>query len=453
MFAPDIPPIAKQAINLLEEAGYEAWLVGGFVRDALLNRPFTGDIDIATSAHPDQSSTLFRAQGHSVFETGIKHGTITVVIDQTPLEITTYRSEGTYRDHRHPDSVTFVRSIEDDLSRRDFTINAMAYHPTRGLVDPYGGQTDCQTQIIRCVGVPSVRFEEDALRVLRALRFASQLGFNIEDATSQAIFQYAPDLVRVSPQRLFAELDKLLCGIAVHATIMRYVDALAAVLPELIPMKGLDQKTRYHIYDVLEHTVYVIENIPPYSLGRWAALFHDMGKPDTFFVDEHGAGHMHGHPEVSVEHLYRVADRLRFPKKMTHDLELLVRYHDTRPTATEKSVRKLYTRMEERDDLMRVMFDLMRADALSQAPFCHKRVGLTNEVEQLYLTMRRNAGLFSPDDLPINGDDLIALGLAEGPEIGKALDILFHAVLNDEVALNREALLERARRLADKWNA
>lgn len=443
----DVPEYALSLITELENAGHEAWIVGGFVRDSLRGVN-AHDVDMACSAPWEETARIVRNAGWAAFETGTAHGTVSVHIEGSVVEVTTFRNDGTYADHRHPTCVTFVNTIEEDLARRDFTINAMAYHPVRGLLDPFGGRSDLEAKTLRCVGTPQKRFEEDALRMVRALRFASQLEFALEEETAAALFECKDLLGHVAGERLFAETEGLLCGSGVRSILIDYVDVLGAYIPELPPMKGLDQRTRYHIYDVLEHTAHVVASTPPYPLARWAALFHDAGKPDTYAIDEEGIGHMYGHPEASVKHLRATGRRLRFPSRLTHDLELLVRYHDTRPAATRKSVRKLFVRMEGNEYLFRVMCDLMRADALGHAPFCHTRVGITDEIEGIFDAMIAEEHCFSLKDLPVSGSDLIELGIPQGPLVGEALQELFQAVLDEEVEAERDALLERARTLA-----
>lgn len=447
-----LPNEALITLKTLEDNGYEAWFVGGFVRNSILTIP-SHDFDLATNALPQQSREILLSSGFAVYETGIKHGTITAILNGISFEITTYRSDGSYTDKRHPDSVCFVSHIEEDLSRRDFTINALAFHPERGILDPFNGKEDIEKKRIRCVGDANVRFAEDALRILRALRFASELTFSIEEDTEKALYSSASLLKSVAAERIFTETEKLLCGHNCREVLVSHVDILGVFLPELLPMKGLDQKTKYHIYDVLEHTAYVVYNTPPYPLARWAALFHDMGKPDTFFLDEHGIGHMHGHPKVSVYHLENVAKRLKFPKKLSHDLTLLVRYHDTRPAPTRKNVRKLFLRMEEKEYLFHAMCDLMRADALSQAPFCHERVALTDELEALFNEMIAQKAYFSVKDLPISGADLLEIGFSQGPQIGEVLTILLHAVLAKEIPADANALKKKAQQLFNKRQA
>ena len=278
----NIPPYATRILELLENEGFEAWCVGGCVRDALLETT-ASDIDITTNALVCEVKKTIGAHGHHTIDTGIAHGTVTVLIEGRGVEVTTYRSEGTYSDNRHPDSVEFVTSLKQDLSRRDFTMNAIAYHPSRGLFDPFDGQTDIKNGIIRCVGDPSQRFQEDALRILRACRFSSQLGFAIEEETFAAMGAHAYLLSSLSSQRLRSELERFICGDYIHDALMKCSDIVAAVIPELKDMKNFDQKTKYHIYDVLEHTAYCMQYVASRPLLRWAALFHDFGKPHTFF--------------------------------------------------------------------------------------------------------------------------------------------------------------------------
>ncbi len=435
-----IPTSVLAVIDLLEGAGYETWLVGGFVRDLLLKRPLH-DFDLTSAAAWQKTKELCLAAGFAVHETGTKHGTLTVVAHGHVLEITTFRKEGAYLDHRHPSEVLIADSIEEDLARRDFTVNAMAFHPARGILDPFGGRADLEARLIRCVGEGRKRFSEDALRILRALRFASQLGFTLAPATAEAALTQCEDLQLIAGERIEDELTKLLCGKNVYRVLMDHATILNVVLPELIPMEGLDQKTKYHIYDVYEHTAWVVHYSPATPLSRWAALLHDVGKPDTFFTDEEGVGHMYGHPKVSVEHLHSIAKRLRFSRAFTNDLALLIRYHDTRPAPTKKSIRRLYAKLENKEYLFHAMCDLMRADSLAQAPEYHERVKEIDELEALFDEMIAEDEVFSLRDLPISGKDLIEAGIPEGPAIGEALEAAFQEVVEERLPLNHAALL------------
>lgn len=435
-----VPQGVLDVIDTLEHAGYETWLVGGFVRDLLLERPLH-DFDLASAAPWQKTKELCLAAGFAVHETGIKHGTLTVVANDHVLEITTFRTEGEYLDHRRPSKVSFTDSIEQDLARRDFTVNAMAFHPCRGILDPFGGKQDLESGLIRCVGDPEKRFSEDALRILRALRFASQLGFALDTRTIEAANAHRNDLRLIASERIEDELTKLLCGQAVFAVLMQHTAILNVVLPELEPMEGLDQKTKYHIYDVYEHTAWVVHHSPATPLSRWAGLLHDVGKPDTFFTDEAGVGHMYGHPKVSEEHTRTIAKRLRFSRAFTHDLCLLVLYHDARPAPTRRSVRKLFAKLDHKEYLFHAICDLMRADSRAQAPEYHDRIAITDEIEAIFNTMIAEDAVFSLHDLPISGKDLIEAGIPEGPLVGKALSATLEEVIEERLPLEREALL------------
>lgn len=435
-----VPKSVLGVIDILERGGYETWLVGGFVRDLLLERPLH-DFDLACAAPWQKTKELCLAAGFAVHETGTKHGTLTVVANDHVLEITTFRTEGEYLDHRRPSRVSFTNSIEEDLARRDFTINAMAFHPERGILDPYQGQQDLKAGLIRCVGNAEKRFSEDALRILRALRFASQLGFALDTQTLKAANARRDDLRLIANERIESELTKLLCGEAIFPILMQYTAILNVVLPELKGMQGLDQKTKYHIYDVYEHTAWVVHYSPATPLSRWAGLLHDVGKPDTFFIDEDGVGHMYGHPKVSVEHVRNIAKHLRFPRAFTHDLALLVRYHDARPAPTRKAIRRLYAKLEGKEYLFHALCDLMRADSLAQAPEYHERVAITNELEALFDEMIAEDEVFSLRDLPISGKDLIEAGIPEGPLVGQALNAALEEVIEERLSLDYEALL------------
>lgn len=440
-----LPASVCAVIDALEKRGFEAWVVGGFVRDALRGVA-PHDADIATNAHWEQTREACLASGMAVHETGTKHGTVTVVYQNEPIEVTTFRTEGAYTDHRHPDSVLFVDTIEQDLARRDFTINAMAFHPVRGLVDPFDGQNDLANKIIRCVNDPGIRLQEDALRVLRAMRFASQLGFWIDPDTEAAIRRYAPTLTDVAGERLRQELEKLLCGNHVRQTLLRFPRELAYIVPCIEAMDGFDQHNPWHIYDVWEHTAAVVENTPAYPLVRWAALFHDAGKPDTFLIGADNLGHMPNHPIASVQHMRESAKTLHFSKKMQHDLDLVIRYHGDRPEPTTKSVRKLYALVEHNEDLFHAICDLMRGDARGKSTRATKWIQKINAAESLFNEMLKQGEVLSPADLPVNGTDLISLGVPQGPHVGLVLSELFSAVANEEVAPEREALLALARR-------
>jgi tRNA nucleotidyltransferase (CCA-adding enzyme) len=436
----ELPTQALTAIRLLENAGYEAWCVGGFVRDALRGCP-PDDVDLATSSIWTDTERVITEAGYPVEETGTAHGTVTAIIDGCRLEITTYRTDGTYSDGRHPDSVTFVSSIEEDLARRDFTMNAIAYHTERGLLDPYGGIDDLRRGVIRAVGEPLRRFDEDALRILRGCRFASQLGFDIDDATRFAMWKDKTKLMGLAPERLTVEMTKLLLGDHVHDTLMTCGNILAGFLPEIVAMEGFEQNSKYHIYDVWEHTAYVVQNTPATPLCRWTALFHDMGKPASAFT-ENGCRHFYNHPRLSVVIARGILKRLTLPHRLCEQILLLVRMHDVHIEPTDRSVKRALVRLDNDVDLMRALLDVKRADALSQEP--HFGAARLENVDALRKTLARvveEQQAFRLTDLKISGHDLIEAGFPQGPEIGKVLREALDAVIDGKVENERAALL------------
>lgn len=315
----------KKVLSLLQSHGFESYLVGGCVRDYLMGKD-PEDYDIATNASPNDVMSIFEED--RVIPTGLRHGTVTVIIEQMPIEITTYRIERGYSDKRHPDEVKFTDSLREDLARRDFTMNAIAYHPSKGLVDPFGGMADIQARCIRCVGKAEERFEEDALRILRALRFASVLDFTLFTDTERAVFNQKGALIQISSERVAEELTKLLCGQAVRRILLQFIDVIGVVIPELLPMKQFDQRTKYHCYDVLVHTAVALEHTPPDPILRWVVLLHDIGKPGTFTVDEMGAGHFYGHNQLSGEMADQLLQRLKFDAASRKRIVELICIHD-----------------------------------------------------------------------------------------------------------------------------
>ncbi len=434
-----VPSYALHTLEVLENAGHEAWVVGGFVRDTLLGRA-CADIDVATSALWQEAQCALEAAGCRTHETGVKHGTLTAIVDGMPVEVTTYRTDGTYADSRHPTEVRFVRSLKEDLARRDFTMNAIAYHPARGLADPFGGAADLRAGIVRAVGDPLLRFKEDALRILRACRFASQLGFCIEEATYAALLERKSLLRHISAERITHELDALLLGEHVHDALMGTADVLAAVLPELVAMKGFDQRTPYHIYDVLEHTAWVVQRSPATSLSRWAALFHDVGKPAAFFTRADGVGHFYGHQHIS-EQLARAAfGRLRFSPAFCDKVLTLVRCHDDVIEPAPKAVKRALARLGGDTDLFAALCALKRADALAQAPCCASRAQTADELMRVLDRILAEGAAFSLRDLRVNGRDVLALGVAEGPAVGDVLAAALDAVIDERTENEPEAL-------------
>ena len=434
-----LPSPARRTIDALEEGGYESWCVGGFVRDALMGRP-VHDVDIATAAPWQEASRVLAAAGARVHETGTAHGTITAVVDGEPIEVTTFRVDGTYRDGRHPDSVTFVSSIEEDLARRDFTVNALAYHPRRGILDPFGGRGDLEAGVLRAVGDPRRRFEEDALRILRACRFASQLGFALDEAAYQAAVSQKSLLARMSRERIARELDGFVCGDHVHDALLATVDILSFVLPELVAMRGFEQRTPYHIYDVLEHTAWVMQHSPAEPVARWAALCHDMGKPAAAFTGPDGVGHFYGHAAVSVALATGLFERLGMPTAVREAVLALVRRHDDVIEPTPRSVRRALNRLGGDPGLFRALCALKRADALSQAPRCAPRAQLADELVEVMERVLADEGAFTVRGLAVDGRAVMALGIPQGPAVGDALQAALEAVMDERVPNEPKAL-------------
>ena len=434
-----IPLRAKTALEMLNDRGYEAWLVGGSVRDILMNMP-AGDTDITTDATPQQVMEVF--SGYKVIETGLKHGTVTVVMDSHHMEITTYRTEGTYSDSRRPDSVQFTLSIEEDCARRDLTINAICYNPSVGILDFYNGTADIDNRIIRCVGNPDERFAEDPLRILRAVRFASVLGFTIEENTRRAVLANAHLLEKISAERIYTELLKLLCGKNVKQVLLEYTEVLAVIIPEIMPLKGFDQKNYHHIYDVLTHTAVAVESSPPVPQLRLAALLHDFGKPETFTTDEKGVGHFYGHGEASYKIAKKILKRLKVSNDDMNLVTTLVKYHDTFIEPNEKAVRRRLNKYGT--DTLRLLLLLKRADNRGQNIKDFDRTAEYDNLEKLIEDAIEKQRCFSLKQLAVNGNDLVRIGIPPSQTTGKILNILLEKVINGENENNKEVLLQAA---------
>ena len=431
-----LPAGVARALSMMENAGYEAFIVGGCVRDALMGIP-PKDYDITTSALPEETKAVFRE--YRVIETGIQHGTVTVMMEGMPLEITTYRTEGTYSDNRHPDSVSFTTSLREDVARRDFTMNAIAYSPTRGLIDHFGGEADIRAGIIRCVGDPDTRFREDVLRMMRGIRFASVLGFRMEDDTAAAIRGNKERIPTVSAERIRVELTKLLCGVNVKNVLMDWWDVLGVVIPEILPMHNFDQKTPYHIYDVWEHTAVAVSETPPVTHLRLSAFLHDVGKPSSFFADEKGIGHFYGHPAVSAEMAEEILARLKYDNVTRCRVITLVKEHDRIIEPTETAVKRALSRLTPE-----VFFNLLaikRADNLAQSPNYWDRLETYDAIEAMAQDILEKNECISVAALAVNGSDLIALGMKPGKEIGEMLSHLLEQVIRGKLENEQEELL------------
>lgn len=432
-----IPSYVNTALTLLASSGYEAYIVGGCVRDAFLDKtPY--DWDITTSAKPNETLNVFSA--FRTVETGLKHGTVTVIIDGSPLEITTMRVDGEYSDNRHPDSVDFTENIILDLSRRDFTVNAMAYNPEIGLCDPFRGKEDLKNGIIKCVGEPKKRFTEDALRIIRGIRFSSVLGFEIEEKTSAEIVNLKQLLLNVAAERKRVELLKLLCGKDAKRILLSYPQVIFEIIPELAPMYKFPQNTPYHIYDVWEHTAAAVENVPPEPVYRMAMLLHDAGKPQAFYADSDGTAHFKGHQQISYEIAVKVLTDLRFSKAETEEISKLVLYHDFHPTGERAET--LLTASQTGADFLKRLYPVLIADAKAQNPV-NLDITLEKiaESEKILDEAVENRECLSVKQLAVNGRDIEKLGF-DGKRIGEILQWLLVQVITGNVKNEKDEIID-----------
>lgn len=432
----EIPKQVEFIINRLRQHGYEAYAVGGCVRDALLGRK-PNDWDITTSARPEQVKSVFKR----TIDTGIQHGTVTVMEDRIGFEVTTYRIDGEYEDGRHPKAVQFTPDLREDLRRRDFTINAMAYSPELGIVDLFGGQEDLKKGIVRCVGSAEDRFNEDALRIMRAVRFAAQLGFAIEEETYDAIKKLAPNLKKISAERIQVELSKLL--LSPHPECFRrlYETGITAViLPEFDAAMNCVQNSPWHCYSVGEHTYHVIEHTPSDLPLRLAAVLHDLGKVEAKTTDENGRDHFYGHPEKSEKIARKILRRLKYDNHTIDRTCRLVLYHDIKVKAQEKSVRRAVNRIG--DDLFDDLLILQRADAAAKPEkVCSQAVEQLEKIEEVYRGITERKECTSLKMLAVTGKDLIEAGMKPGRELGQVLNRLLEHVLDHPEDNDREILL------------
>lgn len=435
-----IPEYVNKIIYILESSGYEAYLVGGCVRDNIIGKkPY--DYDVATNATPKEIETIFR--DFKIVDIGKKFGTITVVMKEGQVEVTTFRSEDKYIKGRKPMDVKYISNLIEDLKRRDFTINAIAYNPKVGFIDPFNGINDLKLRTIRCVGDPNERLREDYLRILRAVRFATQLGFTIDVQTANACAKFSSKLKDISKERIRDEFIKILLSDkpSYGIRLMKDLGILQVILPEMIPAIGFDQRNPHHDLTVFEHTLEVLDNAPKVLEVRLAALFHDIGKPYTFKLDENGIGHFYGHEKISVDITKEVLTRLHFSNDLIKNSLVLINDHMN----YSKDLNKKYVKRQLQRigyDNLNNLIDLQIADKLSKkgdkdlSYFEEKRRILREIVEEPYL---RN-------HLTINGDDLKALGIQEGPLLGEILDYLLEVVIENPKKNNRTDLLEIVKR-------
>lgn len=445
-----IPYNVSYILHKLDDMGYEAYIVGGCVRDMVMKRK-PHDFDICTAASPQKVIEIFEADGKEVILTGIQHGTVSVVIDKEVFEITTFRIDGSYEDGRHPNSVVFTTDVEKDLARRDFTINAMAYSPLVGLIDPFNGLEDIKKKILRTVGNPKDRFAEDALRILRAVRFQAVLGFSIDFNTKAEMRAQRENLLKISKERICAEMNKMFEGIYLSKAINNFKDIMVPIIPEFKDMVGFNQHNPYHKYDVWLHTYHTIKSCPLDRITRLAALFHDIGKPHCFQQEEINGElrfHFKGHAEKSVEITEEILKDLRFSNKDIEEILLLIKYHDVTFSPTKKFIRKMLTKMSRED--LKKLIALRVADVLGQglADMRDDRIVRAFDTFELLMHFDDEEECFSLKQLAIDGNDLKEIGMKPGPQMGKVLNTLLEMVIQEEIENEKEVLLDF---VTNKW--
>ena len=432
-----LPETVQQCLTALENAGHAAYVVGGCVRDHCLGL-IPQDYDMCTSATPEQTEEVFR--DHRLVLAGKKHGTVGVVTEEGVVEITTFRREGNYRDNRHPDWVVFVPEVEKDLARRDFTVNAMAWSPTRGYADPFGGREDLKNHILRAVGEPRQRFQEDSLRILRGIRFAVRYGLTVEENTFAAMESQAHLMDNLARERVFEELSKLLPLLKAE-DLIRFGSILAAVIPELKPMLGFDQRSPHHAYDLFTHVAHVVAGVPAELTLRWAALLHDIRKVPTFTQDETGRGHFYGHAPKGAEMAEEVLLRLKAPTALRQQVVLLIEKHMTRLQPDKKQLRRQIGRLGW--ETVEQILLLQEADMGSKGTGESDDPALFAAIRQVMEEIRQEDSCLSLKELAVKGNDLMALGFS-GKAIGQMLNALLEQVLEENLPNDRETLLSWA---------
>lgn len=440
----NIPIKVRNIIDQLEKNGFEAYIVGGCVRDALMGIT-PRDFDITTSALPSQIQECFK--DYKIIETGLKHGTLTIVLEDEQFEVTTYRIDGEYLNHRSPEKVSFTNCLAHDLSRRDFTINAMAYSDRTGIIDKYGGQKDLFNRKIRCVGEPAVRFSEDALRILRALRFSASLDFEVEDITSLAIHECSYLLESISVERIRNEFNLILTGDTPGGVLLKYSDVLVKFIPEIKPCIGFNQHSRFHIYDVWEHTVNAVVNSKNDLIIRLALFFHDIAKPQCFKLDEEGEGHFYGHERLSATMAETILKRLKYDNETIQKVCMLIAYHYITPVDDVKVVRRLISRLGEAG--FHNLLEVMKGDSLAKQSFCIERLQTLDAMKLKGYEIINRKDCLTLQDLKVDGHDIASYGV-KGPIIGAVLDDLLSGVIDGDIENTREALLAVAKKTLTK---
>lgn len=436
-----LPYNARFIIDRLQQSGYTCYAVGGCVRDSILGRE-PADWDFTTSALPEEIERVF--SDCRTLNFGKQFGTIGVILDNEQYEVTTYRLDGDYSDARHPDTVSFSSSLQDDLSRRDFTVNAMAYNDTDGLIDYFEGQKDLQYGVIRCVGVATNRFAEDALRILRALRFASTLGFSIEPSTSDAILSGRKMLSAIASERISEELLKLLCGEKADFVLRRYRSVFAVFIPELVGTFDFDQNTKHHNRDVFRHTVASVKNIEPDPVLRTTMLFHDIGKPMSRTTDKFGVSHYKNHPILGAAMTEEILRRLCMPRRFIEEVTTLIRYHDVRLKPDPVQIKQLLGTLGV--DTVRRLYKVQHADILAQSMYLREeKLSTLAAVEEETERILSAGECYNLKMLNISGADLLHIGVTSGEEIGRKLDTLLNMVINGELSNDKPTLIAAAK--------
>lgn len=447
----NIPVQVQYILNKLESNGYEAYIVGGCVRDSLLLiKPH--DYDIATSAKPEEIIRLFKHE--KTIPTGLQHGTVTVVLNEESYEITTFREDGAYSDNRHPDSVKFVTDIKSDLSRRDFTINAMAYNPKTGLIDPYGGARDLSNKTIRCVGVAKDRFSEDPLRILRAIRFSVTYGFTVELGTEYEIHRHKDKLINISKERIRDEFCKMVSSVSGSKRLLMYGDVLSVFIPELKEAIYFDQKNPYHDYDVYEHSILALNSCyVQVMILRLAIFFHDIGKPYCYQDGEDGVRHFKGHGKVSADLTNSIMKRLKFDNDTREKVVQLVFYHEATLVKNKSNIKRWLNNIGE--EQFRRLCLLRICDLYGQkldGNYNSDRINEIYDISTMINNILSEQECFSLKDLAINGNDVkVCMHINEGKEIGQWLQRILSLVIDGDLKNDKEELIRYMTGVSDGW--
>lgn len=438
-----MPVDVRMIIDRIEKSGFSAYAVGGCVRDSLLMKE-PNDWDICTDALPADILRIF-ADFHT-FDTGIKHGTVSVVVNSVVYEITTFRVDGEYFDNRHPENVEFTDDLTTDLSRRDFTINAMAYSDKSGLADPFDGLYDLEMMAVRCVGDPVQRFNEDALRIMRALRFASCYNMAVEKHTAQAVFICKSLLKNIAAERITTEFDKLVCGESCEYILRRFKTVFAQFLPEITIMFGYEQNTPHHNKTLWRHTTCAMSNIDPEPLLRITMLLHDLGKPMACKKDPDGTSHFKGHPKFSAVMAERILERMKYPREFINDCVTLIAFHDVRFTGSKPQIKHVMNKIGETN--MCRLLKVQYADLMAQSMYKRdEKLAKFNLACKAFEEIVREKDCFTLKQLDINGHDLIRIGITDGKQIGFTLNKLLGMVIDEKIENENSALIIKAKEI------